>query len=232
MQVIRRAGLIGDVHAEHEALAFVIEELKRLGADTLLQVGDIVDGAGDVNASIGLLREHRVLAVRGNHDRWLLAGQARDLPYATQLGDASSASLDYLAQLPVTREFRSPRGNVLLCHGLGRNDMIGIKPDTGAYDLAVNTDLQALITERRYRFVLNGHTHCPMLRTFGQLSILNAGTLHRDHERAFTYVDFERGELVRFRQVGGAISTSSNDWFEERQLLTASTAEPFPETFE
>jgi predicted phosphodiesterase len=232
MQVIRRAGLIGDVHAEHEALAFAIEQLKRLGAETLLQVGDIVDGAGDVNASIGLLREHRVLAVRGNHERWLLAGQARDLPDATRLGETSPESLDYLAKLPETREFRSPRGNVLLCHGLGRNDMVGIKPDTGSYDIAFNNELQTLIAERRYRFVINGHTHCSMLRTFGQLSIVNAGTLHRDNERAFTYVDFERGELVRFRHVAGSISTKLETWVQDRQVLAESPSEPFRKPFD
>jgi predicted phosphodiesterase len=229
MQIIRRVGLIGDVHAEHEVLAFVIEELKRLGAETLLQVGDIVDGPGDVNSCIAQLSEQRVLAVRGNHDRWLLAGQARELPFATRRAEASQASLDYLAQLPQVREFRSPRGNVLLCHGLGTNDMVGVKPDHQGYDITFNTELQALIAERRYRFVLNGHTHCSMLRTFGPLSIVNAGTLHRDFERAFTYVDFERGELVRFRHAAGPISTRLDTWTEDRQVLADSPSEPFRE---
>lgn len=131
MQVIRRIGLIGDVHAEHDALRFVIDELARLGAETLLQVGDIADGAGDLDATIELLEQHRVLAVRGNHDRWLLNGQARELPLATPVAAVSAASRHYLSQLPITRELRSARGDVLLCHGLGKNDMVGVKPDTG-----------------------------------------------------------------------------------------------------
>ena len=231
MQVIRRVGLIGDLHAEHEALAFVIGELTRLGAETLLQVGDIADGPGDLDASIALLKEHRVLAVRGNHDRWLLSGQARDLPFATKLGQASQASLDYLLQLPVTRELRSPRGNVLLCHGLDKNDMVGVRPDHEGYDIIWNTELQKLIAERRYRFVLNGHTHRAMLRTFGSLSIVNAGTLFREYERSFTYVDFERGDLVRFRHEAGPLCRELTAWSEERQALAESPSEPFREPF-
>jgi putative phosphoesterase len=223
--------LIGDVHAEHEALAFVLAQLRRLGAETLVQVGDIADGPGDLDASIALLKEHKVLAVRGNHDRWLLGGQARDLPFATPLGRVSQASLDYLLQLPVTRQFRSPRGNVLVCHGLGSNDMVGVKPDHDGDDITSNTELQALIAERRYRFVLNGHTHRAMLRTFGSLSILNAGSLHREYDRAFTYVDFERGELARFRHVAGPMSTDLAAWFEDRQVLAESPSEPFREPF-
>lgn len=231
MQVIRRVGLIGDLHAEDEALAFVIAELTRLGAETLLQVGDIADGPGDLDATIALLEQHRVLAVRGNHDRWLLSGQARELPFAPPLGQASKESLRYLQQLPVTREFRSPRGNVLLCHGLDKNDMVGVRPDHEGYDITSNTELQTLIAERRQRFVLNGHTHRAMLRTFGPLSIVNAGTLFREYERSFTYVDFERGELVRFRHESGPLDRDLSAWSEERQVLAESPSEPFREPF-
>ncbi len=227
MQVIRRVGLIGDLHAEHEALAFVLAELERLGAETLLQVGDIADGEGDLEATIGLLEQRRVLAVRGNHDRWLLGGQARELPYATPVHDVSPFVRAFLTGLPAVREFRSPRGNVLLCHGLGSDDMAGVKPEHEGRDISDNAPLQALIAERRYRFVLNGHTHRPMLRTFGPLSIINAGALHRAYERSFTYVDFERGELVRFRHPGGELPRDIRAWTEERRVLADSPSEPF-----
>jgi predicted phosphodiesterase len=231
MQVIRRVGLIGDLHAEDEALELVLGELKTLGAETLLQVGDIADGAGDLRRTVALLREHQVLAVRGNHDRWLPSNQLRDLPHAHVLADAAPSVLTYLMDLPVTREFRSPRGHVLLCHGLGTNDMAGVKPDSEGYDITSNTELQQLIMERRYRFVLNGHTHRAMLRTFGPLSIINAGTLLRENERCFTFVDFERGELVRFRHAAGPLCTDLNAWKQERQALADSPSEPFREPF-
>ena len=231
MQVIRRVGLIGDLHAEDEALAFAIGELQKLGAETLLQAGDIADGPGDLERSVALLVEHQVLAVRGNHDRWLLGNQLRDLPHANRLADVAPTVVDYLTQLPVTREFRSPRGHVLLCHGLGSNDLVGVRPDHEGYDITSNTELQRLISERRYRFVLNGHTHRPMLRTFGPLSIVNAGTLFRENERSFTFVDFERGELVRFRHAAGLFATKLEDWTEDRQALADSPSEPFREPF-
>lgn len=232
MQVIRRVGLIGDVHAEDEALAFALRELGKLGAETLLQVGDIADGPGDLARTVALLREHRVLAVKGNHDRWLLGNQLRELRYAHPHGAVDASVMEYLSQLPVTREFRSPRGHVLLCHGLGTNDMAGVKPDSEGYDISSNTDLQSLISERRYRFVMNGHTHRAMLRTFGPLSIVNAGTLLRDCERAFTFVDFERGELLRYRHVAGEPwSPDLSTWFEDRQALADSPSEPFREPF-
>ena len=231
MQVIRRVGLIGDVHAEDETLAFVLRELKQLGAETLLQVGDIADGPGDLARSVALLREHHVLCVRGNHDRWLLGNQLRELPHAQLLTAMPPPVVDFLTELPVTRQFRSPRGHVLLCHGLGTNDMVGVKPEHEGYDIASNSELQQLISERRYRFVLNGHTHRPMLRTFGPLSIVNAGTLLREYERCFTLVDFERGELLRFRHASGPLTYDRDVWFEDQQALADSPSEPFREPF-
>ena len=231
MQVIRRVGLIGDLHAEDQLLELVVKRLRQLGAETLLQVGDIADGPGDLSRTIALLLEHQVLAVRGNHDRWLLGNQLRELPYAKQLADTAPADVAYLSALPAIREFRSPRGHVLLCHGLGSNDMAGVRPDHEGYDISSNADLQLLINDRRYRFVLNGHTHRPMLRTFGPLSIINAGTLLRDYERSFTFVDFERGELLRFRHAKGPLSADLSDWSEDRQALADSPSEPFREPF-
>jgi predicted phosphodiesterase len=227
MQVVRRVGLIGDLHCEHDALAFALAQLSRLGVDTLLQVGDIADGPGDLNATVALLVEHGVLAVKGNHDRWLLANHLRDVPHATALSDVSPATVDYLSSLPVTRELRSPRGDVLLCHGLGSNDMAGVKPDQEGYDLSTNLELQMLIRERRYRYVLNGHTHRPMLRGFGSLSILNAGTLLGDFERCFTWVDFEQGYLLRFRQPAGPLVADVAAWSQEKQSLVDSPSQPW-----
>lgn len=231
MQVIRRVGLIGDLHCEHHALSFVIDELTRLGAETLLQVGDIADGPGDLDATVALLEERRVLAVRGNHDRWLLGNQLRDVPHATALSSVTAETVDYLSRLPVTREFRSPRGNVLVCHGLGKNDLVCVKPDHEGYDITSNEELQRLIWERRYRFVLNGHSHRAMLRTFGPLSIINAGTLYREYEQAFTFVDFERGELVRYLIAPGHFCTDLSRWELQRQMLADSPSEPFREPF-
>lgn len=231
MQVIRRVGLIGDLHAEDETFELAVTELRRLGAETLLQVGDIADGPGDLSRTISLLVQHQVLAVRGNHDRWLLANQLRELPHANVLAETAPEVVAYLSALPATREFRSPRGHVLLCHGLGTNDMAGVKPHHEGYDITANMDLQQLISERRYRFVLNGHTHKPMLRTFGPLSIINAGTLLREAERCFTFVDFERGELLRYRHGAGPLATELRKWTLERQILAESPSEPFREPF-
>lgn len=191
---LRRIGVIGDVHAEDAALEAALGFLRGLGdLDALLCTGDIVDGAGDVNRCCALLRQAGARTVRGNHDRWFLETVADRAPghphYAIDLFACA-----FLAALPSTRRFRTPRGPLLLCHGLGADDMGGVYPDGSGTDPEAIFRLHALAGAAEFRFVLNGHTHRRMVRTVGDLTLINAGTLHRGYpDRGFLVADFERG---------------------------------------
>ena len=192
---LRRVGVVGDIHCEDEALTLVLRHFSELHIEIVLSVGDIVDGAGDPNRVCSLLAEHGVLTVLGNHDRWALHGTMRDLPGATAIDSLSGGTRAWLAQLPKTRSFKTAAGPLLLCHGFGTDDMAGLRPDDEGYALRSNLALQTLIKEKRYRFVVNGHTHLPMVRNIGRLIIINAGTLdHRDRQ-VCSVIDFDRGNV-------------------------------------
>jgi putative phosphoesterase len=185
-----RAAVIGDVHCEDEALGLVLDEFRRQGVDVVLCVGDIVDGAGDVNRCCALLEDRGVRTVIGNHDRWLLSGENRDVPNATPLGALNARSRAFLERLPVTLKFSTPLGELLLCHGIGDDDMACVKPDHLRHDLERNDALKRLLAAKRYDFMVNGHTHRAMVRRVRHLTIVNAGTLHRNDERSALLLDF------------------------------------------
>jgi hypothetical protein len=146
------------------------------------------------------LREHRVFTIRGNHERWFLTGTMRDLPDATPLDDVPDAIRDFLAALPPVIEFSTPLGGLLLCHGLGLNDMAKVGPDDEGYALVTNDDFRALVRDPRCQLVVNGHTHKPMVRHFEGLTIVNAGTLRRDAAApGFALMDFEKNTVEFFR---------------------------------
>src|SRR5450432_3845700 len=171
--MLARAGLIGDIHCELARLKRVLAHFRSQKVDTVLAVGDIADGPGDLTEACLLLQESGALVVAGNHDRWLLSGQMRDLPDATPVESVTPIARRYLAALPKTRLLESPRGKVLLCHGLGEDDMACVRPDDQGYWLESNGPLWELVESRRARFVVNGHSHRAMLRTIGSLTILN-----------------------------------------------------------
>jgi len=184
-----RIGLIGDVHQEDLALAWALAWLTDQQVDLCVCVGDIADGFGDLDACCELLDSHGVITVRGNHDRWFLAQQMRDLPQASALTAATAENREWLRELPATASFETPAGSVLVCHGTAEDDMLGVKPDDYGYALEANTGLQRLLASGEHRFVIAGHTHLPMLRRVGELVLVNAGTLHRSYDPCVGVLD-------------------------------------------
>jgi predicted phosphodiesterase len=201
---ITRAGLIGDVHTEHRRLESALALYAREGLERILCTGDIPDGPNDaraVEACCAALIRSRATVILGNHDRWLQDGEMRDLTGATDLDELSPEALGFLAAIPATVEFETPSGRALLCHGLGADDMASVQPFDHGLALDQNEPLQALLEERRYRYVISGHTHRPMVRDVSGLTIINAGTLLRDHNPCCAVVDFA-ARRIQFYDVG------------------------------
>lgn len=199
--MIRRFGAIGDVHAEDGLLRAALAHLQSLGVDAVLCVGDIVDGRGDVDACCTLLAEHGALSVRGNHERWILADQMRGLSMAHHLRELTEETRAYLGSLPVTRRLDTVVGPLLLCHGLGEDDMARLRPYDEGYALECIDALPSLRASD-LALVVGGHTHQRMVRRIGRLTIVNAGTLavgsaSESEAPCFARADLDAG-LVQF----------------------------------
>lgn len=200
---MRRAGIIGDLHGEHEQLERLLDEFERAGVDAVLCVGDIVDGDGDVNRCCALLEERGVHCVAGNHDRWLLSDELRDLPDATPVNAITPRSRAWLEKLPVKRYFETPRGRMMLCHGVGDDDMARVKPDHLHFELQMNKALARVLRSGRCDFMVAGHTHQTMVRRIQHLTVINAGTMYRRYEQSAGLVDFDLGRVQFYRLGSG-----------------------------
>ncbi len=187
----RRVGLIGDIHADDQLLECALDFFDARRVEIVLSTGDVADGPGSVDKCCHLLRARNVATVRGNHDRWLLAGTGRDLPEATPAEAVSSESRRLLEGLPEKLELETIRGRALLCHGLGTNDMAKVNPDDFGYALEANDDLQKLLRGRLYRWILNGHSHRRMVREFQGVTVVNAGSIQRHLSPCLFELDFE-----------------------------------------
>jgi predicted phosphodiesterase len=216
---LTRIGLIGDVHTEAALLARAIDDLRALGAEALLCVGDIADGQGDLARCCDLLAEHDVLTVRGNHDRWLLHDLAQDpddpavrkrlpravLAHLAILREAAPArTVRFLRSLPSMLVFATERGEVMLCHGLGANDVAGVTPDQPEESVARDAEVTALLATPHLRIVLNGHTHQRMVRRVDHLTFVNAGTLHPAQDPGCVLLDLAAGSVLWWSLANGA----------------------------
>jgi len=196
--LVRRVGVIGDVHAEHQRLEAVLDFMSAANVDAIWCTGDLADGAGDVDACCDLLRDAQVSAVAGNHDRWLLSNRMRGVPQAHALQALAAASCEFLGALPATRTIDTVRGAALLCHGVGDNDMRKVWPGSARMPIERSCELDALIEAAHVRYVVNGHLHYRIVVNFERLALVNAGTLRGDHRPGVSIVDFGAGEVSAF----------------------------------
>ncbi len=201
----RRLALIGDVHAEHERLEAALRHLEGEDVCHILCTGDIVDGRGCPNRSIELLQQHDVHVVRGNHDRWLLQQKARHVPNAHTENDLTDESLAYLAALPRQIVFATIAGALVLCHGIGKNDLHKVWPGTERMPPETSTTLDRMIELGDIDYVINGHMHFQTLIRFHQLSLINAGSLAGLRWPGFSILDLEQQSVQGFGYDGSTV---------------------------
>ncbi len=190
----RRIGVIGDIHTEHEVLAWALRTLREREVELVLATGDIADGPqheAGVARCCELLRAGGAHVVSGNHDRWLLDGEMRHLPDAGLVAEIDDVARDYLRGLPASIEIETPLGLLLFGHGLGNDDMATLYPHDHGAALTDNTVLQSLLAEHRYKLMCSGHTHRRMVRVVEGVTMINAGTLLQRRDPCCLVLDFE-----------------------------------------
>ena len=195
---IRKLGVIGDVHAEHRRLSSALGYLQSLNVDATVCTGDIVDGLGCPNESIRLLHSAATYTVRGNHDRWIIEGKARQIEHAHLTTDLSEDSLSYLVSLPRQVTLDTIKGKLLLCHGVADDDLRKVWPGTESMPIERSHLLDDIILAGTYKYVINGHMHFRTLIHFEELTLINAGTLKGEHWPGFSVIDFETEQITAF----------------------------------
>ncbi len=184
-----KLGLISDIHSDPLSLELAWSHLMILGADRIVCAGDLVGYGYHPDRAVAFLKDHKVDAVRGNHDRWALErgpGVADDFGGATP----SAETLEHLASLPARLRFEGAGRSVMVVHGSPSSDMQYIVRST--HGPAV---LDALLEEVSADVLVGGHTHAPMWYRGEKGLVVNPGAVISipvvRTSRTFALVDLE-----------------------------------------
>ena len=198
-------GLIGDVHSEHGRLEAALNFFSDHSIDTILCTGDIVDGPGNPDRCVELLIKHAVHTVAGNHERWLLSNKARGIPHAHRLEDLEPKTRNFLASLPKSLTLDCHDQTVMLCHGIGHNDMGKVWPGTDRMPPERSEILDQIIEDGSVQWLINGHLHFKTLLPFHSLTLINAGTLTGERWPGFSTLNVQDQPLTTFEFIDNAI---------------------------
>ncbi len=118
--LMARIALISDIHGNAEALERVLDDLKHVGADTIVCLGDVVGYGPEPGRCVELVYEHCDVCVLGNHDEALLIEQKEERFHETARAALrfTRARLDdwHLTMLRVMPD-RAARHGVAFSHG-------------------------------------------------------------------------------------------------------------------
>ena len=169
-----RIAVLADIHSNLPALQAVLRDVDATRVDQVWVAGDLVGYNPWPNEVIQVLRDRKVRAIRGNHDRAVLSGDTswfNDLAAAairwTRITMAPG-SVGYLASLEDRARFSLPHGTVAMFHGSPRNDDEYVMP--WAAD-------EALMKLAQAPFVILGHTHVPMAFSSRYGILVNPGSV-------------------------------------------------------
>jgi predicted phosphodiesterase len=221
-----KIALLADIHGNAIALEAVLADITREGgADAYWILGDLVAIGPDpvgVLERLSALKDLRV--IRGNTDRYVAFGD-RPGPsieevqadaalfkpliqvantFAWTQGMVTAASwLPWLAKLPLDFEMELPDGTRFL----GVHASPGTDDGTGISPASSDEEIGALLSGCSAGLVCVGHTHLPLDRRWGQMHLVNPGSvgLSRtpDLHASYVFLDADSdGYRITHRRVG------------------------------
>jgi diadenosine tetraphosphatase ApaH/serine/threonine PP2A family protein phosphatase len=155
----RKYAVLGDIHANIDALNAVVEDARKQGVTDFVSVGDVVGYNACPSECIKAVRELDCVTVRGNHDHYCSYNESLDdfQPLAASViawtrRQLTEDDVKWLHDLPFTKLC----GGFTLVHStLDMPDHWGYVFDVLAAEANFNYQATALC--------FHGHTHVPMI---------------------------------------------------------------------
>ena len=177
-----KLGIISDIHSNYRAFEACIQYLEKEEVDCYLLLGDFVSDTPCpekvMERIYRLQKEHRVLAVRGNREQYMLDGSKEDCTWTN--GSATGnllytkehltkQDLEFFSGLPITSELRVEGfPSITFCHGSPASDRELLYMDTDA----VRRWLTTIDTD----YLIAGHTHQKCIYRYNGKTYINAGS--------------------------------------------------------
>ncbi len=155
----RKYAVLGDIHANLEALTAVVEDAQKRGVTDFVCVGDVVGYNACPSECIKVIRDIGCITVRGNHDHYCSYNESLDdfQPLAASViawtrRHLTDEDVRWLRELP----YHKAHGGFMLVHStLDMPERWGYVFDTLA--------AEANFTYQMTSLCFHGHTHVPMI---------------------------------------------------------------------
>lgn len=156
----KRIAILGDVHANLDALNVVLEDCRRYGVTDYLCVGDVVGYNAEPSSCLEVIRGLGCPVVKGNHDDYISAtgkslsdfnpSAAAVIEWSRE--QLSGEEIEWLRNLP----FCETKAGITIVHSTMDN------PESFGY-VFENVQAESNFVYQKTPICFHGHTHCPMI---------------------------------------------------------------------
>jgi predicted phosphodiesterase len=175
-----RIALVSDIHGNLAALEAVAADIRRRGADAVVNLGDNLSGPLLPLETAHFLMSSGWLSLAGNHERQLLSMADGERPGASDEYAYSQLGERELQWLRTLKPFAQFSDEVFLCHATPRSDCEYFLEtvDGAAMRLASLTEIAERLNGESSRVVACGHTHVPRsVRSGAGQLLINPGSV-------------------------------------------------------
>jgi len=210
-----KIAVMADIHGNTFALQAVLRDIERRGIDTVLNVGDILDGPLDPKGTFELLMKHNVVSLAGNGERLVLEGldgEPASASFANVIEQADDAMLDWLKNLPFHIVWED---KVYGCHGSPDSDVTYLLEELhpGFVGMRKNDELDEMLKDVKQSVVVCGHSHVNHVVQTENKLIVNPGSVglpaYDDDQPVFhvmeCYTPHARYAVLEFRDEAAPI---------------------------
>ena len=176
-----RIALISDIHANLPALEAVLKDIRSLGTDQIIFLGDAATNGPHPKETLDLLQALNCVCILGNHDAAMLEpARASELQIAASilptlewsLGHLSETNFKFLHTFRPNHKVKFDDALTLLCfHASPRSNTELILSTTA------DENLSGILSGRSEQILTGGHTHIQMFRQHEEQVIINPGSV-------------------------------------------------------
>ncbi|MCB9421147.1 MAG: metallophosphoesterase family protein [Ardenticatenaceae bacterium] len=175
-----KLAIISDIHGNQIALEAVLADIKRVGVDQIICLGDIANVGPHPGQCIDIIRDLNCPVLQGNHELYLL-GCFEDDAWRTSPIWAGMRwareqlrpdQIDFIANLPLRYEIEgNGRARATFVHASPLTQYRGFMPHHD--DTAIAERMNGLDDTTLFC----GHTHVPLYRPWSNSWLVNTGAL-------------------------------------------------------
>ena len=161
-------GVITDIHNNLTALKDVVERLNQMQCDKIICCGDIIGIGPNPEETVQYMMQiPNLIAVRGNHEKYLLEGMPNEYPNEEQMGLEemkhhlwehnllSAESIAFLESLPYKKDISCDGFDISIMHYCMDRDGHYINYKNNSTE----SDLQKMFANVKSDIILYGHNH-------------------------------------------------------------------------